>query len=341
MSEFGNQMSRGGLLLVDKPSGITSHDLVDEVRRALGIKQVGHAGTLDPLATGLMVVLVGKATRLAQYLQAQEKSYEVDLRLGFDSETWDRDGEVRELKVRDGSYGDQDVYKQTTYSDFGGRPIDQNLIEVSVRSLMGVRDFPIPPISAVKSGGKKLYQYARAGLEAPRLVRKMSFWNPKVLNWEVSSRQIRVRLSCSKGAFVRSWVRALGEVLGEPAIVWELRRLSIGSVVVDRAIPLEQLMQTAAAGSINLADAWIPLDACLKEWPVLALWGRWVDLTANGQVPEALLDRIAGILVRKKGSLQGVRLVDSFSGRLVALAEYSPGKPGHAKLSVVFGRPEP
>ena len=312
---------RGGLLLIDKPAGITSHDLVARVRKSLRLKQVGHAGTLDPLATGLMIVLVGKATRLAHHLQSAEKSYTATFRFGFDSDTWDRDGKVEEIPLE--------------------KPISKENLSSQVHGLQGELLFPVPPISAVKVDGKKLYQYARAGEEVPDIRRTMTFWDAHLTKWDPDLREGTVDLACSKGAFIRSWVRELGNKVGAPALIWELRRQTLGPFLVSDALPLEALEALSGnkdLGSLGQTTAWKPLDACLPDWPEVVLTGRWVELVINGQIPDAIREKLSGILVRVKDSGRGVRLTDGSTGDLLALVQYLPGGPGLGRLAVVFGR---
>lgn len=311
---------RGGLLLIDKPAGITSHDLVARVRKILRLKQVGHAGTLDPLATGLMIVLVGKATRLAHYLQSAEKSYTATFRFGFDSDTWDRDGKVEEVLVQ-----------QVLTKD--------KLVQL-VTGLQGQLMFPVPPISAVKVDGKKLYQYSRAGETVPEVRRAMTFWDARLTRWSPDIREGVVDLHCSKGSFIRSWVRELGNRAEAPALIWELRRQILGPFKVADGLTLEALEALPSNGdwsALGASKGWRALDNCLPDWPQIALTGRWIDLVVNGQIPEAIREKLSGILVRIKDSGRGVRLVNGANGDLLALVQYLPGGPGLGRLAVVFG----
>jgi tRNA pseudouridine55 synthase len=203
-----------GLLLVDKPSGMTSHDAVDIVRRSLGTRKVGHAGTLDPMATGLLVLGVGRATRLLRYLGELPKTYAATGRLGEETDTLDADGEI----VRTA-------------------PVDVSLAEVerACASLVGESMQTPPAYSAVKVGGRKLYEAARRGevLEAPaRPIRVDAF--------EVSAfdgRDLEARITCSAGTYVRGLVADVGRSLGCGAHLVRLRRTAIGSFRVQEARP--------------------------------------------------------------------------------------------------------
>jgi tRNA pseudouridine55 synthase len=203
-----------GLLLVDKPSGMTSHDAVDIVRRSLGTRKVGHAGTLDPMATGLLVLGVGRATRLLRYLGELPKTYAATGRLGEETDTLDADGEI----VRTA-------------------PVDVSLAEVerACASLVGESMQTPPAYSAVKVGGRKLYEAARRGevLEAPaRPIRVDAF----VVS-AFDGRDLEARITCSAGTYVRGLVADVGRSLGCGAHLVRLRRTAIGSFRVQEARP--------------------------------------------------------------------------------------------------------
>jgi tRNA pseudouridine55 synthase len=203
-----------GLLLVDKPSGVTSHDVVDVVRRSLRTRKVGHAGTLDPMATGLLILGVGRATRLLRYLGDLPKSYAATGRLGEETDTLDADGRI----VR-------------------SAPVDVSRaqIERACAAMVGDSLQTPPAYSAVKVGGRKLYEAARKGdaLEAPaRPIRVDAF--------EVSAfdgRDVEVRITCSGGTYVRVLVADVGRALGSGAYLVRLRRTAIGPFRVEDARP--------------------------------------------------------------------------------------------------------
>jgi tRNA pseudouridine55 synthase len=203
-----------GLMLVDKPSGVTSHDVVDVVRRSLRTRKVGHAGTLDPMATGLLILGVGRATRLLRYLGDLPKSYAATGRLGEETDTLDADGRI----VR-------------------SAPVDVSRAEIerACAALVGDSLQTPPAYSAVKVGGRKLYEAARKGdaLEAPaRRIRVDAF--------EVSAfdgRDVEVRITCSGGTYVRVLVADVGRALGCGAHLVRLRRTVIGPFRVQDARP--------------------------------------------------------------------------------------------------------
>ena len=202
-----------GLLLIDKPQGVTSHDVVDVVRRGLATRKVGHAGTLDPMATGLLLIGVGRATRLLRFLGALPKTYEGTLRLGIETTTLDADGDVvreTEVDVMDAQVGD------------------------AMRALVGESLQRPPAYSAVKVGGRKLYEAAREGerLEAePRPIRVDAF---DLLSYEAPDAAFRV--TCSGGTYVRVLAADVGASLSCGAHLVALRRTAIGPYAVDDAV---------------------------------------------------------------------------------------------------------
>ena len=203
-----------GLLLVDKPSGMTSHDAVDVVRRSLGTRRVGHAGTLDPMATGLLVVGVGRATRLLRYLGELPKTYAATGRLGEETDTLDADGEI----VRTA-------------------PVDVSLAEVerACASLVGESMQTPPAHSAVKVGGRRLYEAARRGeaLEAPARPIRVDAFAVSAFD----GRDLEAQITCSGGTYVRVLVADVGRSLGCGAHLVRLRRTAIGSFRVEDAGP--------------------------------------------------------------------------------------------------------
>lgn len=203
-----------GLLLVDKPSGMTSHDAVDIVRRWLGTRKVGHAGTLDPMATGLLVLGVGRGTRLLRYLGELPKTYAATGRLGEETDTLDADGEI----VRTA-------------------PVDVSLAELqrACASLVGESMQTPPAYSAVKVGGRKLYEAARGGevLEAPARPIRVDAFDVTAFD----GRDLEARITCSGGTYVRVLVADVGRSLGCGAHLVGLRRTAIGSLRVEEARP--------------------------------------------------------------------------------------------------------
>jgi len=225
-----------GLLLVDKPKGITSHDAVDEVRRALGVRKVGHAGTLDPMATGLLVMGVGRATRLLRFLGDTDKEYEGTCRLGEETDTLDAEGQI----VRTSPV-----------------VVSDDRVREAMGALTGEQQQRPPAYSAVKVGGRPLHRAARAGeaVEAqPRAVRVDAF---ELLDFD--GRDLNFRVVCSGGTYVRSLVADVGERLGTGAHLTRLVRTRIGPFRLADASPPDR------------PDPLLPLERAVDHLPRLEL----------------------------------------------------------------------
>jgi len=210
-----------GILLVDKPRDHTSHDVVARLRGMLRMKKIGHAGTLDPMATGLLVILLGKATRLSQYLMSVDKEYEGTVELGKVTDSQDADGEVMETRPVP--------------------PLTEKDVAEAIRTFSGDQYQTPPMYSAIKQGGVPLYKMARRGVEVerePRFIRVMS-WD--ILKFE--SPRIDFRLRCTKGTYVRTLAHDLGQKLGCGGHLTALRRTSSGSLRVEQALTLDALEQ--------------------------------------------------------------------------------------------------
>ena len=208
------------ILLVDKPAGITSHDIVDRLRRKLKMKKIGHAGTLDPLATGLMIMLIGKATKVSQFLISLDKSYEGEFLLGIETDSQDADGEV--------------VSEKPLPED-----IDEEMMLKEMKSFLGDQYQTPPMFSAKKIKGVPLYKMARKGKTVerePRFIRINEFC---LMNWNLPKGKFS--LSCSKGTYVRTVLHDLGQNLGCGAHLTGLRRTKIDQFGIENASPLEEI----------------------------------------------------------------------------------------------------
>lgn len=209
-----------GILLVDKPAGITSHDIVDRLRRKLKMKKIGHAGTLDPLATGLMIMLIGKATKVSQFLISLDKSYEGEFLLGIETDSQDADGEV--------------VSEKPLPED-----IDEEMMLKEMKSFLGDQYQTPPMFSAKKIKGVPLYKMARKGKTVerePRFIRINEFC---LMNWNLPKGKFS--LSCSKGTYVRTVLHDLGQNLGCGAHLTGLRRTKIDQFGIENASPLDEI----------------------------------------------------------------------------------------------------
>ena len=211
-----------GILLIDKPSGITSHKVIEIIRRKLNIKKVGHAGTLDPLATGLLIIMLGKATKLSNHLVSQFKSYEVEMKLFLETDTGDITGKIIKNE------------KPQTFTE--------NQVQVVFNFFNDYEYWQKPPLySAIKIKGRKLYQYARQGIPIevpPRLVKIEKI---KLLNYSPKEAKINFWVECSKGTYIRSLVKDIAEKLGTISTVSQLRRISSGKFHINQAANLAEV----------------------------------------------------------------------------------------------------
>lgn len=214
-----------GALLVDKPAGLTSHDVVDRLRRHLGIKKVGHCGTLDPMATGLLVIVLGKATKLSEELMSSDKVYAGRIRFGETTNTYDAEGEmVASLPVP---------------------PLTLDALNEQAAGFVGDLMQPPPMVSAVKVKGVPLYKLARKGLEVEREARLVHVYSFRFTAYAEPVGDFR--LACTKGTYVRSIAHDLGGRIGCGAHLAALRRLESGRFSVDEATPLVTLLDTEPA----------------------------------------------------------------------------------------------
>ncbi len=249
-----------GVLIIDKPAGMTSHDVVARVRKIIGHRRVGHTGTLDPFATGVLVVLVGRATRLAQFLSGAEKEYEAVIRLGYATNT----GDVTGVRMK-------------TESHAKAQSLRKEEIENALASLRGEIEQTPPMYSAKKIGGRKLYDLARRGEEVERApVRvKISEFAAIAQDGEGQkkdddgTRDLNVRVVCSAGTYIRTLAEDFGNQLGVGAHVAALRRTRAGEFRIADAITLDRLNEVAQSGSF--ADVLISPDAALSSFPAMQL----------------------------------------------------------------------
>jgi tRNA pseudouridine55 synthase len=207
-----------GVLVIDKPAGVTSAGAVEQVRRALRIDRAGHGGTLDPIATGVLPVCVGAGTKLAQFLQADDKAYEAEAVLGVETDTLDRTGRVVAERAVD---------------------VTRDAVVAVLARYLGEQTQIPPMFSAIKQGGVRLYDRARAGLEVERAPRPIRIDRLELLAFEPP--WFRIAIACSKGTYVRSLVDDIGRALGAGAHLAELRRTRSGRFAIEQAVALDRL----------------------------------------------------------------------------------------------------
>ncbi|MBF0491112.1 MAG: tRNA pseudouridine(55) synthase TruB [Candidatus Omnitrophica bacterium] len=208
-----------GIVVVNKPNGITSHDVVSFVRRRFNMKQVGHAGTLDPLATGVLIILLGKSTKLFDKFMSFDKSYRATLKLGLKTTTADIMGQTLEEKPAVG--------------------IDQQKVEEVFKQFTGDIEQKPPMGSAVKHKGERLYKLAWKGQQVERVARKVRIDDLHVLKFD--SPQVEFFMSCSKGTYVRQLAEDVGDVLGCGACISQIERTRVGRFDIKEAVKLEDL----------------------------------------------------------------------------------------------------
>jgi tRNA pseudouridine55 synthase len=299
-----------GILLIDKPTGMTSHDVVARVRRILGTRAVGHCGTLDPLASGLMILLIGQATKISDYLLLQAKTYETTVQLGLTTDSFDVTG------------------AETSRSDL---QMDFVAVTTAVGELTGDLTLAVPVFSATKVDGKKLYEYARSGQEVVLPVKIMSFFDVKVNDY--SYPDVRLTLSCSKGSFIRAWAAELGKRLGVGGCVKTLRRLQSYPWSVERAITLEALQELKDSANLKLDEkvwgtCFVPLAEALPHLKTIVADGWEQKLLKNGQIPHSLSTRLTFELkqVHKQGEVLGIRVISTTDRALIAILQAIPGQ---------------
>lgn len=274
-----------GILPLDKPQGWTSHDAVARVRRVAGQRQVGHAGTLDPLATGLLLIVLGRATRLSSYLMDTSKVYLADVVLGVTTTTDDAEAPPQ---------------SQAPVSHIGLTDIEWCL----PRFLGNISQIP-PLYAAVRHDGKKLYQLARKGIAVQPKPRTVRIDGIQIIDW--SSPTLRLRIECGSGTYIRSLARDIGAALGTGAYLHALRRLRSGSFSVAEAVPLHDL----TAGLLD--TALLPLDRAVIHLPAAVL-----DEEASERVRR-------GSSVPAQAAHTGDTRLYSPSGTLIALGECGRG----------------
>lgn len=245
-----------GVLVLDKPEGPTSAACLARIRRGLDQGKIGHAGTLDPMATGVLLVLLGEATKLAPYLTEGRKTYLGELELGTETDTYDRQGEVTAQKPFD-HLAPEDVGKE-------------------ILDWVGRMDQEVPPVSAAKHEGKPLYALARAGAEVPVKSKIVDIFHAQVLETDLP--RVRFRVTVSAGTYVRSLVHSLGIRLGCGAMLTALTREHCHPFGLDQAHGLE----TVLADAEGFPDRVIPIADALPHWPRLALDAAQADRVRNG-----------------------------------------------------------
>jgi len=288
-----------GVLVVDKPVGMTSHQVVQVIRRGTHIKRSGHTGTLDPRASGVLVVLIGPAVRLSQYVSAEDKRYQATIKLGEKTDTYDSEGTIT---------GSSDL--EITYEQF----------EEALKGFVGEIEQVPPPYSAVKVKGKHAYELARKGKKVELEPRLINVYSLDLLEWNPP--EVVVDVHCSSGTYVRSLAYDLGELLECGAYLTGLRRSKSGQFTLRDAVPLRKLTDAFET------NAWyqylIPAAEALSDWPSIILTNEEIELVKHGHRIE-----------RNEGKEGLVRAITE-QVELVALMEYDAEKKEFFPRKVFF-----
>lgn len=303
---FDMKNAISGVLVVDKPIGMTSHDVVQVVRKGTNIRRAGHTGTLDPRASGVLVVLLGPAVRLSEFVSASDKRYQAIVRLGATTDTYDADGRILTTSPVD--------------------KINEAQFDEALQTFVGDIDQTPPPYSAVKVQGRKAYEMARKGEEVELAPRRIHVYSLELLEW--ASPEAVIDVYCSSGTYVRSLAHDLGEKLGCGAHLVGLRRTKSGRFTLRDAVPLHKLREAFEDG--NWYQYLIPAAEALSDWPALELTQEQVEAIRHGHrvtAPEdAVLESETPIRLPRGADPNTPQMIRGISeqGELVALLELVP-----------------
>jgi tRNA pseudouridine55 synthase len=296
------------VISLDKPEKITSQEAVTAVKRILKIKKAGHAGTLDPLATGLLIICTGRATRLATYFSDFDKEYTVVMKLGEATDTQDATGNITE--------------------SFDVTGIDESLVRDALLSYEGRISQTPPMFSALKHKGRPLYRYAREGVEIPRRQREVTINRIEFYSFE--SPLVRFRVSCSKGTYIRTLCHDVGKKLGSGAHLSELRRESVGFLSLADSVSLGEL-RSADIGEASTKGVYT-MDSALSWMPELKVTGKIERAVTYGN---PIMVRRGMVLSRALRNAAGIR-IKSPEGLLLAVGHFSADR-GMIMMDIVFG----
>ncbi|MCT8976813.1 tRNA pseudouridine(55) synthase TruB [Clostridium sp. CX1] len=242
-----------GILNINKPTGMSSFDVVRKVKNIAKTKKVGHTGTLDPEASGVLPICIGRATKLVDYIMNDYKIYKVELKLGITTDTYDREGQI--LKTKEVNL-----------------PIEE--VEDCIKSFQGEIDQIPPMYSALKVNGERLYSLARKGIEIERKPRKISIYDIEIL--EMNLPNINFLVKCSKGTYIRSLCYDIGEKLNCGGTMWNLQRVQTGNFSISDSVELEELSND------NIQGYLISMDKALESYPKIIVDERYEKLIFNG-----------------------------------------------------------
>ena len=250
-----------GVLLLDKPIGLTSNQALQRVKRLFDARKAGHTGSLDPLASGLLPVCLGQATKVSGFLLDARKRYQVTARLGQRTDTGDADGQVVEAQPVP--------------------PLDDDAVKRVLAQFAGLQKQVPPMYSAIKHQGQRLYKLARRGIEIERQPRQIEIYGLELLSLEADALELDV--ACSKGTYVRTLIEDIARALGTVAHVTVLRRLGVGPYAEGRMYKLEELEALAEQGMERLDEVLLPVDSALDHWPSVELGADSAYYLMQGQ----------------------------------------------------------
>ena len=273
-----------GLLIIDKPLGFSSNQALSKIKWLFNPKKVGHTGTLDPLATGLLPVCLGEATKFSSYLFDANKTYEASIKLGFTSSTGDAEGSLTELNI--------DTFPNKTQ------------VVNALESFHGAIEQTPPMHSALKHDGKPLYQYAREGIEIPRKKRIVTILSIRLINLEKN--ELIIEVDCSKGTYIRTLAEDIGKKLNVGGYLIGLRRTVVGSLSIDHAVSLDSIEESSGEDRLSFIN---PIDGFLNNFD---------PLIVNNDEANAIKD---GKIVHKKEVLNDIYRLYTQENIFIGLAE--------------------
>jgi len=263
-----------GILLLDKPAAATSNRALQEVKRLFDARKAGHTGSLDPMATGLLPVCLGEATKVSAFLLDADKDYRFTARLGERTDSGDADGEIVERQPVEG--------------------VDPDAIERALEGLRGDIEQVPPMYSALKRGGRPLYEYARRGEEVERAPRRTRIHCLELIG--IDGRDVALRVRCAKGTYVRTLAEDLGRALGCGAHVIALRRLGVGPFRESAMVTLEAVRAASTKGPDALDGLLRPVDSALEDWPRVDVSTELAEFLRQGQAVQVPRAPTSGLL---------------------------------------------
>lgn len=300
-----------GIIPLWKPKGLTSHDCVDKIRQLLKTKKVGHTGTLDPNVTGVLPICVGEATKIARYIQDAGKTYEATITLGFSTTTEDQDGDIVAVKKVD-------------------RIISREEILAVLQKHTGEITQVPPMYSAIKVKGKRLYEYARQGIEVERPSRKVFIYDITLLDDQLQFSgdplSFTIRVSCSKGTYIRTLAVTIGEMLGFPSHLSKLVRIASGGIRKEQCVTFDEIEKAVQEQKVQ--KILLPIEDALSELPKYEIHGTLASKVKNGAI------------LPLPHHLQGINssIAVYYQNQIIAIYQKHPNKKGFIKPERVLSR---